>query len=1103
MKQLNKGALFTDIHWGRYQNSDEHNQDCTNFVQWFKNEVRKDPEIDHIWFLGDWHEHRAAIHAFTLQASYQGAKLLDELGLPVYMLVGNHDLALRNKRQTFTTEHFGSLKNFVMLDTVQVIEEIHGGVLAIPYLTESEYPTVLAHNDVPVAMGHLELKGFKVTGTGNVMDHGPEAGDFFKNQKKVFSGHFHQRQSKGNIHFIGNAFPMDFSDANDNARGFAVYDFKNDDLKYVNWPDCPRYIRTKLSTLLDDPKSVLTKGARVKVEVDEEITFNESNAIKEKLQEKYSLREITLEEKLNLQVELTDIEKEVDELHLESTTKIIQELIRRIKPDEKIDTELLLEIYNSVNTDDTSTSNDMVDVKFIDMTLSNFQSYGGNTTTINLNFDTPTLILGKNYDSVVDGQVDSNGAGKSTILNGLLLAIYGKNLVKMPLDKQINNQNKKNMLVTTKFVANGVYYMIERYRKNRALGGDGVRLYRNEVEPVFTKDHDITPDSVANADKAIARIIGIPYEMFIRIVVFSARHEPFLSLPASHASQANQRDIIEELFGLTELSIKADAIKDRASDTKRELDLLKNRDAVLDGEYARHDQHVVEATARRDKWYVDQQNKIDALRSDLEAKEKIDVQPSIDGYTILGELKVHISKIDSDLNVNQISIQNLKSTKKKHDDWESSIALTIESKKSRKDELSKIDFAMMEEALEQLKEFEAEFSEYKVIVSDLTSKIRVEENTEKTLKAELRNLEGEVKHLSDNKCPYCSQNFADSVTRLEKVKAQIIEIEGKLKVLAESIAKNTEAKKVASETMDSIEEDIQAIEGMKIPRDLSTRKAELATVTAWLEDESNTKNPFSVDGLDDQIKELEGVIAGLNTEKSKVESKRSMAEEFILPQFKSMSDIDVFVANLKNAKGNIEAAEDQSNPYEEPLNALINAKLPERDLEKIDTLDKLVKHQNFLVKLLTKKDSFIRKALLNRNIPLLNTRLQMYLSQVGLQHQVAFNDSMGVDITQFGAAYDYEQFSSGQMARVNICLAFAFRDVLQSRFGKTNLCILDECLDVGLGSVGVVLVAKMVKSVALASKLSMFVITHKEEITAMFDDKLEIELRNGFSSIAG
>ncbi len=159
-----------------------------------------------------------------------------------------------------------------------------------------------------------------------------------------------------------------------------------------------------------------------------------------------------------------------------------------------------------------------MNVEFLEITLSNYLSYGADTTKVALNFDKPTLIIGRNYDSVVEGQVDSNGAGKSTILNGLLMCLFDKNLMGIDKNGQINKSNGKNMMLSVTFKIDNIFYKVERYRKHKVAGGDGVRLYINDKEPVFNKEHDQTPDSVANANAEIERIIGIPYEMFIRIV---------------------------------------------------------------------------------------------------------------------------------------------------------------------------------------------------------------------------------------------------------------------------------------------------------------------------------------------------------------------------------------------------------------------------------------------------------------------------------------------------------------------------------------------------------------------------------------------------------
>ena len=347
MKILKKGAFFTDIHWGRKQGSEEHNLDCMNFIDWFCDNVKKDKTIDHIQFLGDWHEHRASININTLKNSYDAASKLNDLGLPIYFLSGNHDHFLKNSSDIFSTYHFNSLSNFVVMNKITYVDYIHGGVLFVPYILPEDYNILLQYKDVPVVSGHLELKGFKLSGTSMILEDGPDPTHFFKNQKKVFSGHFHSRDSKGNVHYIGNTFPMDFSDANDNERGMCTYDFEQDKLTYIDWPDCPKYIKVNLSELLKKSKKILTEGARVRVDVDTDVTLTESTELRKLFMSQFNLREIVLEEQSSAIPELTEIEKEVNDLKLDSIDEIIPELLKRIKSD-KINADTLVKIYRSL-----------------------------------------------------------------------------------------------------------------------------------------------------------------------------------------------------------------------------------------------------------------------------------------------------------------------------------------------------------------------------------------------------------------------------------------------------------------------------------------------------------------------------------------------------------------------------------------------------------------------------------------------------------------------------------------------------------------------------------------------------------------------------------
>lgn len=345
-KPFNKAALFTDIHWGRANNSEVQNKDCLSYILWCCQQVRDDPDIDCVMFLGDWHQHRSAINGLTLKYSYKGAKLLNKLGLPIYMIIGNHDLYNRNNRDVNTTHQFESLTNITMVYDEPVILEANNTVL-FPYLFGEEYHTVLPkYSHFDVIMGHFEFQGFVTVGDNKVLEHGADH-TIFDKPKRIFSGHFHKRQSKDNVFYIGNAFPMDFGDANDSERGMATYEFATDTLEYINWPDCPMYIKCKLSDLLDNPTAILSINARVRCLVDIPLSFEESNVIKEKFIKKFKLRELSLEDTTELNDILEDTEFTMDGMELESTDNIIKEMLRQLKS-EKIDSNKLVSIYEGL-----------------------------------------------------------------------------------------------------------------------------------------------------------------------------------------------------------------------------------------------------------------------------------------------------------------------------------------------------------------------------------------------------------------------------------------------------------------------------------------------------------------------------------------------------------------------------------------------------------------------------------------------------------------------------------------------------------------------------------------------------------------------------------
>lgn len=342
---LKKGGFFTDLHVGAKSNSQQHNEDCVKYIDWFCANIKNDPDIDYICFVGDWHETRSNINVSTLTYSYQMATKINDLGLPVFFIIGNHDLYHRNNRDIYSVVPFHEFSNFNIIDKPTVIDNIADGVLMCPFLFHEEYPDLVQYNKIPLWIGHFEFKDFIVTGVNIKMKTGPDSNDF-KKPKHIISGHFHKRQSSGNVTYIGNTFPTNFADAGDFERGMMIFDHNEDDMKFINWDDCPKYITGNLSDIIDKKINIYPQS-RVKCIADIPITYEENLGLKKEFIEKYDLREFTIEESVEINEALSETETQLNNNELGTVDEMVMEMLSEIES-KHIDNDLLSRIYKEL-----------------------------------------------------------------------------------------------------------------------------------------------------------------------------------------------------------------------------------------------------------------------------------------------------------------------------------------------------------------------------------------------------------------------------------------------------------------------------------------------------------------------------------------------------------------------------------------------------------------------------------------------------------------------------------------------------------------------------------------------------------------------------------
>ena len=206
--------------------------------------------------------------------------------------------------------------------------------------------------------------------------------------------------------------------------------------------------------------------------------------------------------------------------------------------------------------------------------------------------------------------------------------------------------------------------------------------------------------------------------------------------------------------------------------------------------------------------------------------------------------------------------------------------------------------------------------------------------------------------------------------------------------------------------------------------------------------------------------------------------------------------------NLKTLETQLTVRAGEQDPYQEQIEELLNTAMVEISWDQVNELNSLKDHQEFLLKLLTSKDSFIRKKIIDQNLAYLNNRLTYYLDRMGLPHTVVFQNDLTVEITQLGQDLDFDNLSRGERNRLILGLSWAFRDVWESLYQNINLLFVDELIDNGLDASGVESALAVLKKMGRERNKNIFLISHKDELIGRVNNVLKVVKENGFTSYA-
>ena len=580
-------------------------------------------------------------------------------------------------------------------------------------------------------------------------------------------------------------------------------------------------------------------------------------------------------------------------------------------------------------------------IKIKDLTVRNFMSVGNQTQAVDFNQQQLTLVLGENLDQGGDDSGSRNGTGKTTIINALSYALYGKALTNIRANNLINKTNSKGMLVTLHFEKNNVDYRVERGR-----GPNLLKFYVNDQEQEMT---DESQGDSRKTQEYINDLLDMSHDMFKHIVALNTYTEPFLSM-----RQNDQRAIIEQLLGITILSEKADALKEQTKQTKDSITEETLKINAIQSANSKIETTISSLQSNQKAWLAKRTNDVMKLKEGIAELEHLDIENELDLHEKLSNWTEHNNAI---------------------------LAL--------KKELSTLEPALL----------------------------RATKSVEKAQK--------DIADLDDATCYTCGQELhADK-------KAEI---------------------------------------SLRKSKELDDARAYESEVTVKVKD----------------------VMAALD-EIGDINGKPTTFYDTAKEAYDHRQNVD----SLKQAW---EAKKDEQDPYQSQIDELNNSAIQEIDWTPVNDLTEFKEHQDFLLKLLTNKDSFIRKKIIDQNLAYLNNRLTYYLDKLGLPHQVVFQNDLAVEITQLGQDLDFDNLSRGERNRLILGMSFAFRDVWESLYQKINLMFIDELIDSGMDTAGVENALGVLKKMGREGDKNVYLISHKDELVGRVNHVMKVIKENGFTS---
>lgn len=764
-------------------------------------------------------------------------------------------------------------------------------------------------------------------------------------------------------------------------------------------------------------------------------------------------------------------------------------------------------------------------IKLTKLSIRNFMSFGNVPQVLDLSEFPMTLIQGINRDKTdnePESETDienasaslsekpSNGSGKSSILSALNYVIFGESIAnKIKKSNLVNKINKKNLEVSLEFEKDGTQYRIERGRSPEYLR-------------FFVNGEDLAQGENKDTQEDINKAIGMSPDLFYQICLMTASAPTFMEMNA-----AGQREIIEQLLGVQILTDKAEKLKEKVKEVKQ---IIATEEVRLATVKSANDEII----KRNEIQKADYQNKLNEYETNRNKK----VEEYEKGYKVLAEVDIEkeIENHKFNESVNQIIADNAKITSDKNENTKKldSLNINLTNIKNALESLSKIN---IEEEIKKHKEIESiqeknkevstkileesnklndvdrqlievshtltNLAQQNIGITNETKQLNEKIESENKI---IKDNEENLKKIENNTCPTCGAKLTGENTKLsekyiesikvsnEKISGfrnQIAENDNKLKEIKDRIDVQKKLESSITENKTTINKGITELQG-KIIKDLPSVYYKDIKDVYEHQNKINLLNS-EIEKTNKDIEEINKVIAGLVVKP---------VPEKVKTFYETMQQAMVHSETMKNMQEQIDKIKKEENPYTELLKKCEKVELMPYDESLKKSSEDDLNHLDFLVKLLTNKDSFVRKKIVEQNLAYLNLKIKNYLQMMGSLHVVIFNPDLSFDITKFGESFDFAGLSRGEKTSVILALNFAFRDLYELINEPINVMFVDELIDNGLDKYSASNVISILQKYSEQNK-NIFVVSHRKDIQARMNRILTVVMELGFSEIQG